>query len=213
MTGKSDVWLHSASVVILAESHNPSIINRDFLVKHKIVPKEWGVTETTVTPLLAAVQYDNGIMLQEDERRLQIVEKCDLSLQKYTSSRLRSIVSAYVKILQHVPYRGLGFNYTVSVIRQDPSGWINEWFLKFDPWDKEFHMMPRFSVNMGEATLSLSVYGQKTSCKGSSQDSVVVDCNLHCGVQFDASSLRDKIQRWGDEKGRIADVLDRILRD
>lgn len=211
MAGESDVWLHSASVVILAKSHNPSIINRDFLAMHDIVPKEWDVIETTVTPMLAVVQYANGIGLQEDEHRLQIVENCDLPFGEYASNRLRDLASSYVKILPHVPYSGLGFNYTVSVIRQDPSRWINERFLKFDPWDKEFHMMPRFSVDMSEATLNLSMHSQKVSRKGSSQESVIVDCNLHYEGQFDAAVLHTKIHKWGAERVRIVNALDKVL--
>ena len=205
------MWLHSASVTILAKSHNPSIINGDFLVMHNIVPEEWAVVETTVTPVLAVVQYANGVKLQEDEHRLQIVENCDLPFGEYASDRLPDIASSYVEILPHVPYRGLGFNYTVSVIRQDPSRWINERFLKFDPWDKEFRMMPRFSVDMGGATLNLSMHSQGVSSKDSSRESVIVDCNLHHEGPYDIDVLQAKIRKWGAERVRIANALDKVL--
>lgn len=213
MTVESDIWLHSVSVVIVAEYHNPSILNKDFLVMHKIVPKEWNVVETTVTPLLTVIRYENGIRLQEDENRLHVAEQCDLPFSEYADKQLPNLASSYAKILPHVPYRGLGFNYTVSVIRQDPNRWINERFLKFDPWDKECHMMPRFSVNIEGATLNLNIHAQEISRKGSSQKSVIVDCNLHYGEQFDVTSLHDKLSRWGVEKKRIADALDKILCD
>lgn len=213
MVAESDMWIHSASVVIVAEYHNPSILNKDFLVMHKIVPKEWNVVETAVTPLLTVIRYENGIRLQEDESRLHVAEQCDLPFREYTGEQLPNLASSYAQILPHVPYRGLGFNYTISVIRQDPNKWINDRFLKFNPWDKDFHMMPRFSVSLGGATLNLSIHGEKVSRKGSSQKSVVVDCNLHYGGQFNAVSLCDKLSGWEVEKKCIVDTLDKILCD
>ena len=135
MASESTLWLHSASVVILAESHNPSILNKDFLVMHHIVPKEWSVVETVVTPMLSVIRYANGIRLQVDGQRLEIAEECDLPFRDYTSDILYKLAVSYVNKLPHVPYRGLGINYTVSVINQDPTRWITKRFLKFDPWD------------------------------------------------------------------------------
>lgn len=213
MTDESDVWLHSASVVILAESHNPSILNKDFLVMHSIVPEEWSVVETVVTPMLSVVRYANGTRLQVDGQRLEIAEECDLPFRKYVNDRLYNLAVSYVETLPHVPYRGLGINYTVSIIRQDPLQWITKRFLKFYPWNEEFYMTPRFSVNMREATLNLGIHSKKLLREGNSERSVVVDCNIHYSEQFDAVSLRGKIHGWSNEKERIADALDRILGD
>ena len=213
MASESDVWLHSASVVILAESHNPTILNKDFLVVHSIVPKEWSVVETVVTPMLSVVRYANGIKFQVDGQRLEIVEECDLPFRKYTSDRLYKLAISYVDTLPHVPYRGLGINYTVSVVRQDPLQWITKRFLKLQPWSEEFYMTPRFSVGMREATLNLGIHSKELLREGNSQNLVVVDCNIHYGEQLGAASLCDKIRGWTNEKERIADALDRILGD
>ena len=107
-----------------------------------------------------------------------------------------------------MPYSGLGINYTVSIINPDQPHQITSRFLKFDPWSEEFHMMPRFSASMQEAVLNLDVRSKYMMRKGNSEISVVVDCNLHYGERFDASSLCDKIRGWTNEKERIADALD-----
>lgn len=115
--------------------------------------------------------------------------------------------------LPHVPYRGLGINYTVSVINQDPTRWITKRFLKFDPCDKNFYMIPRFSVSMRGAMLNLGIQSQEMLREGNSQSSVVVDCNLHYDKQFDATSLCNKIDGWTGEKEQIADALNKIIGD
>ena len=214
MTVKSPVWLHSASVVILAESHNPTILNRDFLVIHEIVPKEWEVLETAVTPPLAIIQYANGIRLEEDEHRLQVTERCDMPFDRHTNDRLNDLAASYVEVLPHVPYRGLGLNYTVSATHPDPHRWINERFLKFNPWMKGSYMTPRFSVDVGDATLNLSIYGRDDVLReGSTQKSIIMDYNIHHERQFDAGTLCHKIRDWKAVKESIVDSIDRILGD
>ena len=68
-------------------------------------------------------------------------------------------------------------------------------------------------MNMGEATLNLSIRGQDISREGSSQKSVVVDCNFHYEEQFDTTLLLDKINGWGAKKDMIASALDKVLCD
>ena len=53
--------LHSVSVVVTAQFHNPSILNPDFLVSRQIVPEGWAVAETLTTPPVSVVKYENGI--------------------------------------------------------------------------------------------------------------------------------------------------------
>lgn len=213
MADKSTMWLHSTSMVILAESHNPSTLNRDFLVLHDIIPEEWTVTETLVTPLLSVIQYDNGIRLQVHGRRLEISKECDLPLCDYTDDWLYGIATSYVDILSYMPYQGLGVNYTVSVVYQNPSEWITKRFLKFAPWDEKFYMTPRFSIDMTGAKLNLDIHSKEVSRKGDSYSSVVVDYNLHYDGPFDTASLCDRIHGCTDNKRQIADVLGKILGD
>lgn len=213
MTSESQVWLHSASVVILAEYHNPSILNKGFLVMNGIVPSAWSVAETVVSPITSVVGYANGIRLQVDGQRMEITEKCDFPFSKYVDDRLYNLAISYVNVLPHVPYRGLGINYAVSVIRQDPPQWITKRFLKFDSWDKEFYMMPRFSISVGDAILNLSMYSKTTLREGNSQSSVVVDCNLHYGEQLNATSLCEKIRGWTKGKEHIVEALGKVLGD
>ena len=63
---------------------------------HHIVPKEWSVVETVVTPMLSVIRYANGIKLQVDRQRLEIAEECDLPFRDYTSDLLYKLAVSYV---------------------------------------------------------------------------------------------------------------------
>ncbi len=41
MPEDTSYWLHTVSVVVTAEFHNPSILNPDFLVSREIIPADW----------------------------------------------------------------------------------------------------------------------------------------------------------------------------
>ena len=61
MPEDTSYWLHTVSVVVTAEFHNPSILNPDFLVSREIIPADWVVTEAVTTPPVSVVRYNNGI--------------------------------------------------------------------------------------------------------------------------------------------------------
>ena len=81
MPEESVFWLHSISVVVTAQSHNPSILNRDFLVLQEIVPESWEVIEAVTTPAVSLIRYKKGIQLVVDEEKLTVVENCKSSFQ------------------------------------------------------------------------------------------------------------------------------------
>lgn len=211
MLEKSTMWLHSVSVVITAESHNPSILNKDFLVTEGIVPKEWAVRETIITPAASTVQYANGIRWLVDQQRLEISRELDVALHEYADSQIHDLAVSYVKKLPHVPYRSLGLNCTVSVMREDPLQWLTDRFLSVDLPDVKMHMMPRFTADLDGAVLNLRMNGGDVMRDGGNKSSVVIDCNLHSDGPFKADSLCDAIRRWVDDQDRIAVVLGKIL--
>ena len=116
--------LNTVSVVITAEFHNPSILNRDFLASQGIVPPDWEVTASIITPPVSVVRYENGIEWTVDQSRLNVMEKCGSLFRKdYSVHRL---VNAYLEKLPHVPYRSLGLNCNVSMAVNNPQHWITE---------------------------------------------------------------------------------------
>ena len=213
MTDKSDVWLHSVSVVILAKYHNPSILNNDFLVSEDIVPNGWQVKETVTTPAVSILKYSNGVRWTVDQDRLIIIEDCDLPFQQNDENKVHKLASAYIEKLQHTPYRSLGLNCRVSILHKNPIQWITEQFLKKSLHSHELFMLPRFTMNVDDATLSLQFdagWAIRNRIKNTS--SVLIDCNLHYNGPFDSASLlQNKISQWVKSKNIISSQLDKIL--
>jgi hypothetical protein len=64
------VKIQNAAIVVLSASNNPRLLNGDFLKRHQIVPEEWVVTDTLVTPPVAQVTFENGLQVLVEENRL-----------------------------------------------------------------------------------------------------------------------------------------------
>ena len=75
MSENPRVSLHSVSVVVTAQFHNPSILNPDFLASREIVPADWKVAETLTTPPVSVVKYENGVEWSVDQSRLTVAEQ------------------------------------------------------------------------------------------------------------------------------------------
>ena len=136
-----------------AEFHNPSILNRDFLVSKGIVPDDWDVEESITTPPVSVVRYRNGIQLIVDQSRLNVSEVCTSSFQK--EYRPHRLVDAYVDKLPHVPHRSLGLNCQVSMVQNKPKDWVTQRFLKTGNWlqgePRVLAMVPKFTLDAGDA--------------------------------------------------------------
>ena len=101
VTDTSAIWLHSIGVVVVANYHNPSILNKDFLARRKIVPESWETVETVTTPAISVIKYSNGVQWMIDQNRLTITEVCDRPLRQNEDSTVHDQASLYVETLPH----------------------------------------------------------------------------------------------------------------
>ena len=209
MADESSVRLHSVSVVVTAEYHNPSILNPDFLVSRGIVPADWSVAETLTTPPMSVVKYTNGIAWTVDQSRLTVTENCGPAFRDHYESH--ALVTTYLERLPHVPYRGLGLNCQVSTSQDDPERWLVERFavdwLRDDPQVRG--MRPAFALNAEDAVCNISF------AEGTRNDSpcVAAECNLHHPGPLDVDGLRAAIARWPERQRFIVSTLGRLLED
>ena len=199
--------LRLLNVVVVAEYHNPSILDTNFVVSNHIIPKEWKIVETVTSPGFSILKYDNDIQLVADPDRLNISQACNEQFQEHNSSDIHDIAVRYVDTLPKTPYRKLGLNCTVSITHDDSLEWITKRFLKADSHTAGFYMMPRFIRDTGESKLKLSF----TSKKVSGQDNIIIDCNVHYDGPFDHKSLRDKIKGWPGHQKDIKGMIGKLL--
>ena len=97
------------SVVLVATSNDPSIINPDFLVDNHIIDDNRQLQESPVTtPVFAQVVYEGGLTVRADPERVMFVQSA-------SGTSLDSIIcpkmaEGYARAVPHVPYRAVGIN-------------------------------------------------------------------------------------------------------
>jgi len=201
--------LVSTNVIITANVHNPSILNKDFLVNNNIVPEEWTTEDFVNTPLLSHIKYDNGVSWLMDSQRLVISKECNMPFHEYDDSVIYDLAGSYVKILPHTQYANLWFNYSIRATHHDPHRWFSERFLKPGPWnDDGLFLVPGFTMRMDKADLNIYFRIPPNAEAGS----YMINCNIHHAGPFESDlPIRDKLLEWTDYKVVIISKLDRLL--
>ena len=107
--GPAHAELVELSVVLVATSNNPSIINPDFLSHNGIIDGDRRLQEAPVaTPVFAQVVYEGGLTVRADPERVMFVQSA--SEARLTSVACPTMAEGYVRAVPHVPYRAVGVN-------------------------------------------------------------------------------------------------------
>jgi hypothetical protein len=106
------VKLQNAAIVILSVSNNPRLLNGDFLKRNAMVPDEWPVIDTLVTPPVAQVTFENGVHVLVEENRLNFAANRPDAVQ--WQDVLPRLAHGYMDTLPHVTYRGAGLNFVYT---------------------------------------------------------------------------------------------------
>lgn len=101
--------LVGVSVVAVAESNNPSILNPDFLREVVLPEQSWEVQDSPIcTPVYARVSYSNGISVQSDANRVVFDRRGD----SLDAARVlvADMARRYVLAVPYVKYTAIGVN-------------------------------------------------------------------------------------------------------
>ena len=206
MSENPRVSLHSVSVVVTAQFHNPSILNPDFLASREIVPADWKVAETLTTPPVSVVKYENGVEWSVDQSRLTVAEQSGPEFGD--SYRVHPLVIAYLRKLPHVPYRSLGLNCQVSKSQANPQQWLIERFgakwLSDEP--AVLGMTPKFALDAGDAVCQIGIDDAPAS-----GERLALECNMHHQGPLDMNGLCAAIESWPERQTFILSALDMLL--
>ncbi len=195
-----------ASVVIVAQSHNPSIINPDFLKNNGIVGSEWnlGVAPPITTPIVAQIDYEYV--------NWQVVpEKCTISGKTAIDDNyIYKCAEKYVEVLEYIPYTAIGLNWRATrTLNSDASKWIKSRFLKSDVLESEMVSVELvFKLKIEDSICSLAV--KTLNSQVQHNNLVVVECNFH----FDVHNEEQRVKRMQDIVGKwlhYKNILDRCL--
>lgn len=176
------------SIVIVGQDCNPTILNPDFLLRHNIVPEDWGwrlAAPPITTSPFATVAYDSGVTVRVEVNRFQVTD-CRAA-EDIATSKASDIARRYIEVLPHVRYTAVGINFRSLIEIEDPNLLLKQRFLKSGPWDQEARCLQelsltlayrydqgRFILSLESATVTLPMGDQLGQKRG-----VLASANFH----------------------------------
>lgn len=192
----------NGTIAVTAVAHNPSILHPSFLETQHIVPEGWELAEPPLcTPAMSLVRYKNGVVINVDLQKLQIVENSPpASLQ---DAAIPEIVRKYTATLPFVRYRGIGINFNGLVETEDAKALLMN-FLAKGPWhqgDLQAEALGvRFVYSALGSRLRIAFDGGAVGGGDKPRKGVVVAANYHF-------SLNDKgVEGIASAVGRFAEL-------
>ena len=194
--------LSGSSCVVVADQHNPSILNPDWLVKTEIIDPEWKLADPSITtPLLARCFYVNKVQLVLEPNKLTVsslpVDNNGLS------GELPRIVRKYVESLPHIPYKQLGNNFRFSTDMQDVLSKLKNKLIKEGIWNTDdiSKIKTTFQYFCNGYRINLTVESSdagEESRTSKEASTLILDFNYHRELD-DLSSLIRGIDNWQND--------------
>ncbi|MEW6109739.1 MAG: hypothetical protein AB1632_11325 [Nitrospirota bacterium] len=140
------------NIVILANAHNPSILNPDFLRINNIVDAKLNPVESLCTPPISQIRYDDNISIAADTERLTFSDNKEERLPSGTP--IPSIAINYVNVLKHVPYKAVGINFMgfYEFSHMVPDQFLLNKFIKKGSWCEFEGIQPGVGLNFAYKT-------------------------------------------------------------
>lgn len=190
------VKIQNAAIVVLSASNNPRLLNGDFLKRHQIVPEEWVVTDTLVTPPVAQVTFENGLQVLVEENRLHF--QANRPEDFPWAEELPRAAVAYMELLPHANYGGVGLNFIYT--SDEPYGEAAEEtlirkLLKRGPWLKcgagitGAVLELQYRKDLPQMNVKIGVL-ESVGPKGKKLEGLIFNVNFH--HDFQADQLKER---------------------
>ena len=183
-----DMSLVQVSTVVIGETHNPSILNPDFLATQGIVPKAWGwdLADTFTTPPLSLVRYKSGVTVTVEANKLQVVDPSVEDDPERTKAAI--LAAAYVAALPHVRYTAVGVNFQSIIEAESPEDLLKERFLKPGSCDTSERPLQTAGYRLvyalpddARVTLSIDAGQAMKADEGEPRSVILTRANFHRG--------------------------------
>lgn len=207
-------FLHWVNVVILAKSHNPSILNPDFLRINDIVPTDWEAKEVLTTPAFATVRYPTKVVFLLDQGRLEVRKECDTSFQD--NYDVHNFAAKYVKLLPHVSYTSVGLNWHISMEMDGPERFITVRFVRPETWKESGAELMQSSVKLSfqveNAVCNVDFSPGKAKVPTREYyPAVIINVNFHYDGPFTPAQIDVIIKEWKNREEYLKELLPKLL--
>lgn len=207
-----NLQVFKASIVVVAQNHNPTILHPYFLHAKQIVGEDWETSEPPVCiPPLAKVVYTNGISITVKEQQLLVEYAGEDVLGGVKTAA--DLTGKYVSQLAHVRYTAVGINFNAFYPVEKPKDLLVGKFLTRGPWNDEDLPLSgtkiQFSYTFPDYRLNISFdVGEKNSAEqGTSEPGLIVSANYHTDCKSEESALSDALIALAANDGRYSDFL------
>ncbi len=215
MDSNSKFHLTSFSVVIVAQNHNPTLLNPDFLKTNNIVTGERKVVEALTTPPVSIVRYKDGLSITLELQKLQILQPASSAFADHWETP--KVAESFVKTLPHVSYTSVGLNWMGVLTQMDPSNWLKDKFI--NPGLRNNKKFPLQSAGISlqypfdsETNCNLRLEaGDVRDFSGSVVSGITVNANYHHDAKDGADAICKAIRRWKSRQKHLIRVLKDIL--
>ncbi|MBM4273368.1 MAG: hypothetical protein FJ128_12830 [Deltaproteobacteria bacterium] len=206
--------LHWVNVVILAKSHNPSILNPDFLRINDIVSSDWEANEILTTPAFATVRYPAGVVFLLDQERLEIRKECAASFQD--NYDVHNFAVRYAKVLPHVSYTSVGLNWHISAEMAEPGMFITDRFVRPEAWKesgaKPMQSSVKLSFKMKDTLCNLNFSPGKAKIPGREYyPAVIINANYHYDGPFTPEQIETIMKEWKNREKCLVQIIPILL--
>lgn len=195
------------SVVVVANAHNPSILNADFLRHNGIVGEDWrpSMEDCLTSPMLSQVAFDGGLHIQADPVRVKFEQSGNALV--VDSLICASVAKGYLKTVPHVPYIATGVN-VKCVLRNLTSHRVSNVFKSSADWTTFRSIVPSFELKaiyeMPGRRVSMDVQEQSDGA----ERLTVCSANVHRpfdeeNQQMRLNSMLSALDSWKED---LADV-------
>ena len=173
-----------ANVVLLAQSHNPSILSPAWIQQNRIIgePRENFVH----TPVFSLYQSGTFQLMVEQERfqlTLRVLSEVNLQVLQEASSR-------YIQTLPHVPYKSVGLNFTWLATVERPEEEEQQFFPASERLRNAF---PEGEVKVGTFLYNI-VQGYRLRLLVEPRLQTKRDLGLDFNYHFDVSSAEEALK-------------------
>lgn len=210
--------LTNFSIVVLAQAHNPSILNPDFLKNNEIVDAGFTPKDVICTPPFAHVSFDEGISIVAEFENLQFIDTVSERIPH--GSQIPEIAGRYISILPHVRYTAAGINFIGHYLWEDANrvrSFIQDKFIKEGDWlstgDKLTNIGLKFVFLFGNIKCTISVEStEMNKAENEKVPVILLNANYNLDVKDNnIQEIKSFISDWKTQNERFTNFLEKIF--
>lgn len=195
---------YRTSIVVIADSHNPTILHPSFLISNNIVNSEDEILDGFIcTPPFSHLKLKNEITFVIELSKFQIID--DNIGDCFSHSQIPRMAKKYLDTLKHVNYTAIGINYYSIFLTKNTDDLMINKFIKKSNWNSD-SLHPNLAMiklaypSIHATTLNLKLESGNIKKRSEKFDGIIIEGNFHKDLSSDnpVDQLIDMIDNYSD---------------